>query len=294
MKIGIHVPQWGPDASREGVLEVARAAEQAGLDSIWVADHVVYPTGSKSKYPYGSGETPFAPGDGFLDALTTLAAIAGATSRVELGTSVLVMPMREPLQMAKAIATLDVLSGGRTVLGVGSGWWLEEFQALGAQFDARGRRMDEQLHILRTLWRDGRMSHSGEFYDFNEVVCEPRPVQPGGPRVLIGGMGPTGRRRAGRAGDGWHALGSHDPTLLEGFAEVRRAARAAGRPDDDLILSTSAGLPDDPQRAVDRLARLRRAGVDQVVLNVAANTAAGIVEAIDRLAESVLAEVRSA
>lgn len=294
MKVGVHVPQWGSDAGRDGVLSVARAAEEAGLDSVWVADHVVYPLASKTKYPYGSGETPFTPEEGFLDAFVTLAAIAGATERIGLGTSVLVMPMREPLQMAKAIATLDVLSGGRVALGVGAGWWLEEFEALGAPFEARGRRMDEQLAILRALWRDGRLSHSGEFYDFGELVCEPRPAQAGGPPVWIGGMGPTGRRRAGRSGHGWHALGSHDETLIAGFADVKRVAREAGRDEGELMLSTSAGLPPDPQRAVARLARLKRAGVDQVVLNVPDNTAAGIREGIERLAETILPQVREA
>jgi probable F420-dependent oxidoreductase len=294
MKVGVHVPQWGPDAGREGVLSVARVAEEAGLDSVWVADHVVYPLGSQTKYPYGSGETPFAPDEGFLDAFVTLAAIAGATERITLGTSVLVMPMREPLQMAKAIATLDVLSEGRVALGVGSGWWLEEFNALGAPFTARGRRMDEQLDIMRALWRDGRLSHSGEFYDFAELVCEPRPVQAAGPPVLIGGMGPAGRRRAGRSGDGWHALGSHDESLISGFADVKRAARDAGRREDELMLSTSAGLPADTERAVARLTRLKRAGVDQVVLNVPDNTAAGIRAGIERLGDSILPQVRAA
>jgi probable F420-dependent oxidoreductase len=276
------------------VLSVARAAEDAGLDSVWVADHVVYPLGSRTRYPYGSGETPFGPDEGFLDAFVTLAAIAGATERITLGTSVLVVPMREPLQMAKAIATLDVLSGGRVALGIGSGWWVEEFDALGAQFEARGRRMDEQLAIMRALWRDGRLSHSGEFYDFAELVCEPRPLQAGGPPVLIGGMGPTGRRRAGRSGDGWHALGSHDETLAAGFAEVKRAAQEAGRNGERLMLSTSAGLPPDTEHAVARLVRLKRAGVDQVVLNVADNTAAGISAGIERLGESILPAVREA
>ena len=123
MKIGLHVPQWGPDATRSGVLSVARAVEDAGLDSVWVADHVVYPLRSQSRYPYREEGTPFAPEEGFLDAITTLGALAGATKRVLLGTSVLVLPMREPLQVAKALATLDVLSDGRVIAGVGAGWW---------------------------------------------------------------------------------------------------------------------------------------------------------------------------
>ena len=294
MKVGIHIPQWGPDATREGVLSVARAAEDAGLDSVWVADHVVFPLRSESTYPYGHDGAPFAPEDGFLEAFTTLAAIAGATKRVALATSVLVLPMREPLQVAKTVATLDVLSGGRVIVGIGAGWWEEEFRALGAQFERRGRRMDEQIGILRTLWRDGSMAHRGEFYEFKELVCEPRPLQIGGPPILIGGMGSAGRRRAGRLGDGWHALGSHEGTLAEGFADVQQIARAAGRGDCEVALSTSAGLPPDPERAVRRLTRLKRTGVGHVVLNVPGNTAADICSAIKRLGAEVMPDVRAA
>jgi probable F420-dependent oxidoreductase len=293
MKIGVHVPQWGPDATRAGVLSVARAAEEAGLDSVGVADHVVHPLRSESSYPYREDGTPFAPEDGFLEAVVTLSAIAGATERVLLGTSVLVLPMREPLQVAKALATLDVLSAGRVIVGVGAGWWEEEFRALGAPFRDRGRRLDEQIGILRALWRDGALEHRGEFYEFDEVVSEPRPIQPGGPPVLVGGMRRAGRRRAGRLGDGWHALGSHDATLLEGFAEVRRVAGECGRDPADLLLSTSAGLPKEPDHAIRRLRRLEAAGVDHVVLNVAGNTAAEVQAAIGQLGSGVLPEVRA-
>lgn len=294
MKIGVHVPQWGRDATRDGVLSVARAAEAAGLDSVWVADHLVHPLRSATPYPYRAEGAPFAAADGFLEAFTTLAAIAGATEHIALGTSVLVLPMREPLQTAKTIATLDVLSEGRVILGVGAGWWEAEFAALGAAFERRGRRLDEQIAIMRALWRDGALAHRGEFYEFDELACEPRPLQPGGPPIWIGGMSPAGLHRAGRLGDGWHAIGSHDAGLLEQFAEVRRAARDAGRDEAEVGLSTSAGLPPEPERAVRRLARLQRAGIAQVVLNVPGNDADGICAAIERLGADVLPELRAA
>jgi probable F420-dependent oxidoreductase len=293
VRIGLHVPQWGADATREGVLSVARAAEAAGLDSLWVADHVVYPLATGSRYPYRDDGAPFAPEDGFLEAITTLAAIAGATERIGLGTSVLVLPMREPLLTAKALATLDVLSGGRVQMGIGVGWWREEFESLGAQFERRGSRMEEQIAILRALWRDGVVSHHGEFHDFEELACEPRPVQSGGPPILIGGTTARAKERAGRLGDGWHALGSHDEMLREGFADVLRSARDAGRGDDDVILSTSIGLPADPEHAVRRLTRLASVGASQVVVNVTGG-AADAVTAIEMLATHVLPKLEVA
>jgi probable F420-dependent oxidoreductase len=291
MLIGVHLPQWGSEATRDGVMTVARAAEEAGLDSVWVADHVVYPLYGDSTYPYRRGGVPFEPEDGFLDAITTLAVVAGATSRVRLGTSILVAPMREPLQLAKAIGTLDVLSNGRVLLGFGAGWWKEEFDALGAEFAARGARFDEQLEILRSLWREGRLEHHGRFYDFGEIVCEPRPVQPGGPPLLIGGMGERAHRRAAVLGDGWHAVGAKVEALVEGHDSVRRFAEAAGRDPDSLLLSTSAGLPADPEEAGRRLRRLEDAGVGNVVLNLPVSGVPEMRAAIEVLATEVLPAV---
>ncbi len=288
MLVGIHVPQWGRDATRDGVLTVARAAEDAGLDSVWVADHVVYPLFGNTAYPYSSGGVPFAPEDGFLDALTTLAAVAGATTRIQLGTSILVAAMREPLQLAKSVATLDVLSGGRVLLGVGAGWWMEEFRALGVDFAGRGARLDEQIWVLKQLWAEGRLEHHGRFYDFGEVVCEPRPAQPAGPPILVGGMHHSARRRAALIGDGWHAVGADADALGEGFAEVQRLATEAGRDPESIALSTSAGLPPSPDDAVRRLAQLADTGVRHVVLNVGSGGISETCAAIDVLAERVL------
>jgi probable F420-dependent oxidoreductase len=293
MKVGVHVPQWGPSATRDGVLAVARTAEEAGLDSVWVADHIVFPLRSGSVYPYRAGGVPFAPEDGFLEAMTTLAAIAGATERVSIGTSVLVLPMRNPLLFAKEVATLDVLSGGRTILALGAGWWEEEFIALDAPFRGRGRRLDEQIQILRRLWSDGSLAWDGESFRFEEVVCEPRPVQPGGPPLWIGGTGPRARRRAARLGDGWHGLGARTDEIAAGRQEIAGLAAQAGRDPGAVSISTSTGLPAEPERQLQRMLDLADCGLGHVVLNVRGETIPELCSAIERFAGEILPAIRT-
>ena len=291
MLVGMHVPQWGADATRNGVLAVARVADAVGLDSVWVADHVVFPLQGDTKYPYREKGVPFTPEEGFLDALSTLAVIAGATERVRIGTSILVSPMREPLQLAKTAATVDVLSGGRLVLGVGMGWWKEEYEALGVPFEARGKRFEEQLRILRALWRDGRLEHRGDFYDFGAVACEPRPIQSGGPPLLIGGLGEKAQRRAALIGDGWHGVGWKAEVFRQAFENVRRMASDAGRDPDAIKFSTSIGLHPDRDKAIQRLTEMADAGVSLAVLNLSEQTSAATCAAIERLAEEILPAV---
>jgi probable F420-dependent oxidoreductase len=292
MKLGVHLPQWGPLATRDGVLAIARTVEECGLDSAWVADHVVYPASGGERYPYSPHGPPFGPQEGFLEALTTLTLVAGATSRIALGTSALVLPMREPLLLAKTVATLDVLSGGRTILAVGAGWWAEEFNALGVPFEHRGRRLDEAIRILRALWSEGSAEHAGEFFRFAEVACEPRPLQPGGPPIWIAATGPAAWRRAARLGDGWHPLRPRPEQLAEGRAEIERFAREEGRDPSEIGTSAAIGLPSDAGRAVERLLELGRNGVGHIVLATPGDTVVERCTAIERFATDVLPELR--
>lgn len=294
MKIGIHVPQWGGGATRAGVLAVARAAESAGLDSVWVADHIVMPTTVSTRYPYhATGTTGFRPEDGFLEALTTLAVIAGATERVIIGTSVLVPVIRHPLTLAKATATLDVLSNGRLLLGLGAGWLAEEIRALGVDYRTRMTRLRETVQVLRMLWRDGRGSFHGECISFDDVVCEPRPIQPGGPAIWIGGTSDGALMRAAQYADGWHGVGSNVLRLAEFKRRLDAIMARASRHPRPITFSTSAGLPADPGVAIARLVALRDLGVDHVVLNVATNGPEESVRMIDVLERYVLPSVRS-
>ena len=294
MRVGIHIPQWGLEATRAGVLEVARAAEESGLDSVWVADHIALPATTSTRYPYSrDGSTSFKPEDGFLDALTTLAVIAGATERVRLGTSVLVVGIRHPLALAKAVATLDVLSEGRVVLGIGAGWLKEEMAALGVDYATRGVRMRETVSVLRRLWTDGRAGAEGTQVQFPVMVCEPRPFQAGGPPIWVGGTSDAALRRAAEYGDGWHAVGSRVEALAERRRRLDEFARERRRDPSRLNFSTSAGLPTDPALALTRLRDLQNIGVDDAILNLPAENVREMRAQIDRLASEILPPLRS-
>jgi probable F420-dependent oxidoreductase len=288
MRVGIHLPQWGSSATREGVATVAKAIEDSGLDSAWCADHVVVPRDDGDGYPYAE-RLPFSEEEGILEGLTVLAFAAAVTTRIRLGTSVLVLPMRQTVLTAKVVATVDVLSGGRVVLGVGSGWWKAEFEALGATFERRGKHLDEQIQALRELWRGGTTSFHGSSVSFAPLICAPRPDQAERLPILVGGMGERALRRAGRLGDGWHAVGTHAETLRAGHDVVRAEASRCGRDPDAVTLSTSAALPIGRDDALRRLERLRLAGVSEVVFSLPDGNPANAVAQIERFAAGPLA-----
>lgn len=182
MKFGMLLPNLGPLATGpgalDGLLAIAQKAEAVGFDSLWVADHVVIPTDIKSRYPYNTtGEFPADPSQGMLEPLSTLGYLAGITSRVRLGTWVLVLPHRNPILTAKMFATLDVLSRGRMMLGAGIGWMEEEISLLGAPFKRRSALSDEYLRAMRELWTNPDPHFAGEFCNFSGIKCEPKPVQ---------------------------------------------------------------------------------------------------------------------
>jgi probable F420-dependent oxidoreductase len=187
-----------------GMADLAAAcerAEAAGLDSMWFAEHVVFVQDAVSQYPYGS--LPLGSRPGTYDPLVAIAVAAGVTSRIRLGTGVLILPQREPLTVAQQVVALDHASDGRVDLGIGVGWLREEFEALGLSWAGRGRRTDEHVAAMRSAWRDEVSSFHGEFVSFSGVLAYPKPVQPGGPPILVGGNTPAALDRARRLGDGW-------------------------------------------------------------------------------------------
>lgn len=237
MQVGLHVPQVGGSARPEVIGAFARAAEAAGFDGLWVFDHVVLQKEQQSRYPYSAdGHMGFRPTNDFLEALTLMTYLAGVTERVTLGSSVLVVPMRHPVYLAKVLASMERLSGGRVILGAGVGWWEQEFEVLGVPFARRGKRMDECLELMQALWRDEWVNYRGEFYECIDWTCNPKPTN-GRITTWLGGESRRQMERVGKYGDGWLATTKSLPTLEQDFELARESAARNGRDASSLALA---------------------------------------------------------
>ena len=208
MRYGFYLPTRGPMATREGVLALAREGERLGLHSAMIADHVVFPVESGSAYPYTIDRKHPGGGDA-LETFSILGVVAGATEKLRLVTSVLVLPYRNPVLTAKMVASLDVLSVGRVTLGVGVGWLKEEFEALHSpDYGRRGTVTDEWIAIFKQLWTQSPASFSGQFYSYANIRAEPFPLQKPHPPIWVGGHSRAALWRTARHGDGWHPVGA--------------------------------------------------------------------------------------
>jgi probable F420-dependent oxidoreductase len=267
MKFGIAFANIGPYVDPERACGLARSAEQAGFESIWTVDHVVVPAGYRSTYPYDpSGRLPSGEDAPFPDPLIWLAYVARATSTIRLATGILILPQRNPLVLAKELATLDHLSSGRVTLGVGIGWLQEEFEALGIPFDRRGARTEESIAAMRALWSEDRASVESATVRFRHVYLRPQP--PGGTiPVHIGGHSEVAARRAGRIGDGFFPFGVDRGGLADLFGTVRRSAEGAGRRPSSVEFTVSSYVVDDG--AVAEVEDLRVLGATRVVIPAA-------------------------
>ncbi|MBI1737494.1 MAG: LLM class F420-dependent oxidoreductase [Candidatus Rokubacteria bacterium] len=230
MEFGFALAGRGPLATPDVMLKLATKAEGLRYSSLFVTDHVVLPASSaKSVYPYApSGQFPGGANQDYFEPLVVLAHLAHATKTIRLGTSVLVVPYRNPLVTAKMLATIDVLSGGRVILGAGAGWLAEEFEALAAPpFEHRGPVTDEYLRLMRAAWTTDPVSFEGTYYRIKDVHVRPKPVQRGGIPIWIGGHTDAALRRVARLGDGWHPIGNRPPALLLPDEYQAKAARLA-------------------------------------------------------------------
>jgi len=259
----------GVTADPVWMTEFARHLESCGFESIVAVEHTVLLTEYSSVYPYDASGRVDIPADCAVpDPLDLLAFLAGQTSTLGLATGVLVLPNHHPVVLAKRVATLNALSGGRIRLAVGMGWLREEIEACDAPFDARGRRADEQIDVLRLLWSDQEgATHSGEFFEFANAACYPKPVS--SIPIHIGGHSRAAARRAGRRGDGLQPLGVAGAELSGLIALMRESAERAGRDPAALELSLGHLVP---KVDADRAGRLAELGADRIVLAMPAVT----------------------
>ncbi len=240
MKFGVFLPVSGRAASRKTLMQAAQQAESLGYDSVWAADRIIIPWQIKTVYPYSREATFIVPPDRpFFEPLTCLAFLAGCTEKIALGMSVMVMPYRHPLYWAKITTTIDQLSAGRLILGVGVGWMEEEFAAMGAPFKERGQVADEHLQILKRIWHDEHITFHGDRYRFDDIAFSPKPYQEPRIPVWIGGEGKLAQRRAARYGDAWfpYFVRITPKELRARFDNVRAEARKAGRDPEQIALA---------------------------------------------------------
>jgi probable F420-dependent oxidoreductase len=270
----------------------AQHAEAVGFDTIWLPDHVVMPGRYSSKYPYQAaaddGSFQPYPFDDvpFPEPMTALSYIAGATRTIRLSVGVVILTERNPVLFAKQAATLDALSGGRLQVGVGVGWLREEYDALGIPWEGRGRRLDEYMVAMRALWQPGRASYHGEFVNFDDIGCDPKPVAPSGIPLIVGGHSEAAARRAGKLGDGFvpSAFEAGDPWPL--VESMKRAADAAGR--DCAAIDVYMGSAADAGMVED----LARRGATGVFLAVFPTDLDSALRWLDDTADRVLAQLR--
>ncbi|MGI9285925.1 MAG: TIGR03619 family F420-dependent LLM class oxidoreductase [Pseudomonadales bacterium] len=247
-------------AETEQLPEIAKFAEEVGFYGLMGGDHAVYPETIAAKYPYSDdGLPPMQPDWEYPDQWVSMAAMAAVTKKIKFTTGVYVLPARNPHEVARATATLAILSDNRFVLGVGAGWMKEEFNIYGIDFRRRGKRLDECIEVLRKLWQGGMVEHHGEFYDFPRVQLSPAPST--APPVYVGGANPAALRRAAFLGDGWIGAGNMAAEIPGVIGELNALRQQAGR--DHLPFETMIGVKDT--LSVDLLKRLQDQGMTSTV-----------------------------
>jgi probable F420-dependent oxidoreductase len=285
MKFGIGFATSGKFSDPGLLAHLATTAERCGFESLWSVEHVAVPI-KHLPYP-GSKDGSMPGGDDVAipDPLIPLAYVAAVTKTIKLATGILILPQRHPIYTAKEVATVDVLSGGRVILGIGSGWMKEEFEALGIDFHHRGAMTDEAIEALRALWKDGAASFEGKHFKFGPLHSNPKPVARNVP-IHVGGHSTAAARRAGRYGDGFFPTVMNPEKLKELFATVRSEAQKAGRNPDAIEFSclTRSLKPDDLKMLADM-------GVSRVVVNPPGTRPEVVTRGLEKFREEVISRV---
>ncbi len=281
MDFGIHLGSVSPKAW----IDVTRQADAVGFESVWLPEHLVIPVAASGSPHHGAEHPPIPAHVPVFDVFAYLAHLAAVTEHITLGTSVYNIGLRHPFVTARAATTVDVLSGGRLALGIGSSWLREEWEAVGLDFDTRGARVDEAIEVCRRLWTEETIEHHGRFFDFAPVAFEPKPVQAGGPALHIGGDGAVALRRTATVGAGWIPMNHGVDELGSPLAKLRELGAAAGRTTPvQVTLHGNVTRPDDVERYAD-------AGVTRLIVTPWARTSEAI-DGLARFADEVITPLR--
>ncbi len=282
MRFGLYGINVGPCADPEVSTRVARAAEDAGFDSLWTAEHVVLPDPQVPPSPVG-------PREKLLDPLASLAFLAGQTQRVKLATGIVILPQRNPVVLAKALASVDQLSHGRLVFGVGAGYLEPEFRAVGADFERRGALCDEYLEAILALWTGDPPRHRGPSVAFEGIDAHPRPRQRPHPPIVVGGYSPPALRRAQRFGSGWYGFLRTPELTAHDLAGLERAAGEVERQAPTGPLEISVTPP--PGLDLEGAARYAELGVGRLVLLPVARDGDGLVRFVEECGEALVGKL---
>ncbi len=285
MKVGLFVPLVSPLCDRDFVAALGPAAEERGFDSLWAAEHLVLFDDYSSEYPYSpDGKIPAGGEVGIIEPFACLSFLAAITSRIRLGTGVLLVPQRNPVYTAKEAAAVDLLSGGRLDLGVGIGWLENEFEAAGVPFARRGKRTREYIEVIKKLWCEDPSSHDGEFYQLAECRHYPKPLQTPHPPIVFGGETDAALRRTADLGQGWYGYDHEPATAAERITKLTGLLAERGRSRQDIEISISPYMRQTGAREVEAFAE---AGVDQLILYVLAGDRDELLGALDHVAVEV-------
>lgn len=284
MKFGLMFANAGPFGLPDRAVHLAQAAEACGYESLWTVEHVVVPKGYQSPYPYAqNGKMPGPEESPIPDPLVWLSYAAAVTKKIKLGTGILILPQRHPVYVAKEVATLDQLSGGRALLGIGIGWLREEFAVIGIPFEERMSRTDESIRALRSLWSDGPSEFAGKHYRWAPLESNPKPRQRPGVPIVVGGHTPGAAKRAARLGDGFFP--ARPDNLVELIRILRDECGKVGR-DPAEIEITSGSVP-----TLDEVKRLRDLGVARFVVGPPGFTPDDITRGFEKLGNELIAKL---
>jgi probable F420-dependent oxidoreductase len=276
MKLGYHGFGIGATANRDGAARIARHAEKLGYESLWTGEHIVLPD---PRVP----PSPSPPEVPFLDSAAVLCYAAAVTERIRLATGIIILPQRNPLVLAKELTTVDVLSNGRLIFGIGVGYLKPEFDALGIPFDHKGPRTDEYLEAIVAMWTETKPVYSGRFASFSGIDAQPRPVQKPHPPIVVGGHSPGAYRRAVRSGNGWYGYYRSVEDTRQSLAGLEAAAREVDRPAAlgrlEISITPRLGF------TLDDAERYAEMGVDRLIPNSSARTADELVQFLEKTAE---------